>query len=61
VVHAIIESSSVDVNKAMDNGVTPLITATGKGHFEVVKELVEEGGADVNQAMDEGFPPIFVA
>ena len=51
----------MDVNKAMDNGVTPLITATGKGHFEVVKELVEEGGADVNQAMDEGFPPIFVA
>jgi len=61
VVRAIIETGTADVNKAMNNGVTPLITAAGKNHVEIVKDLVEEGGADVNQAMDDGFTPAFVA
>ena len=61
VVKAIIETGTADVNQAMNNGVTPLITAAGKNHVEIVKNLVEEGGADVNQAMDDGFTPAFVA
>jgi cytohesin len=50
VVRALIEMGA-DVNKARDNGGTPLITATQKGHEAVLRALIE-AGADINKADD---------
>ena len=47
---ALIEAGA-DVNKARDNGVTPLFIAAHKGHEAVVRALIE-AGADVNKATD---------
>jgi ankyrin repeat protein len=41
------------VNKATDDGVTPLFIAAQNGHEAVVRALIELG-ADVNMAADGG-------
>ncbi len=43
------ERVSVDVNWAMDDGVTPLIIASQEGHSEVVSILLAKQGVGVNQ------------
>ena len=58
-VWALIESVA-DVNKAMNDGTTPLIIAAQTGHEAVVRALIE-AGADVNKADDEGMTPLFFA
>ena len=58
-VRALIEAGA-DVNKAKDDGVTPLYIATCNGHEAVVRALIE-AGADVNKAKDNGVTPLFIA
>jgi ankyrin repeat protein len=38
-----------DIDKAMDDGATPLIMASQEGHVEVVSMLLEQG-ADIDKA-----------
>ena len=45
------------INKAKDNGVTPLFIAAQTGHKTVVRVLIELG-ADINKAMDDGATPL---
>ena len=58
-VRALIELGAV-VNKAMDNGVTPLYVAAQNGHEAIVRALTE-AGAGVNKAMDNGATPLLIA
>jgi ankyrin repeat protein len=59
VVHALLHAGA-DVDKAMDNGATPLYMASQNKHLPVVQALLQ-GGADVNEAMDDGGTPLYVA
>ena len=59
VVKALIEAGA-DVNKARDDGWTPLYTAASNGHEAVVKALIE-AGADVNKADNDGKTPLYMA
>ena len=54
-VKALIEAGA-DVNKAADDGETPLYTAASNGHEAVVTALIE-AGADVNKADNGGKTP----
>mgnify|MGYP000090432921 FL=1 len=56
---ALIEAGA-DVNKADDNGVTPLYMAAEQGHEGAVRALVELD-ADINKAIDVGATPLYVA
>ncbi len=49
-----------DINKAMDDGTTPLYIASYKGHVEVVRFLAERG-ADINKADNGGWSPLLIA
>ena len=49
-----------DVDKAMDDGTTPLIMASQIGHVAVVQALLQ-AGADVDKAMDDGTTPVIMA
>ena len=49
-----------DINKAQDNGATPLFMAAQTGYEVVVRTLIE-AGADINKAKDTGATPLFVA
>jgi cytohesin len=49
-----------DVNKATDNGWTPLLIAAHNGHEAVVRALIQ-AGADVNKATDTGMTPPYMA
>ena len=61
VMQALIEAGA-DINKAYDDGVTPLLIAAHEGHVAMVRALIEVG-ADVNTAMDEreGVTPLYIA
>jgi ankyrin repeat protein len=48
----------IDVNKAKNNGETPLSWAANKGHLEVVKALLAHPGIDVNKADKYGQTPL---
>jgi ankyrin repeat protein len=52
VLRALIELGA-DINKAADDGSTPLYNAAQNGHETVVRTLME-AGADVNKARDNG-------
>ncbi|MDR2384561.1 MAG: ankyrin repeat domain-containing protein [Tannerella sp.] len=49
-----------DVNAARKNGVTALMSASGKGHTEVAKLLIEKG-ADVNATRKNGWTALMCA
>ena len=49
-----------DVNKADNDGDTPLYAACGNGRAEVVATLLAEN-ADVNQAANDGTTPLYAA
>jgi ankyrin repeat protein len=49
-----------DVNKAKNNGTTPLCMASQNGHCDVVEALLR-GGADVNKTVNDGGTPLYIA
>jgi|TARA_B110000977_G_scaffold139712_2_gene177345 ankyrin repeat protein len=48
--------AGADVNKAMNDGQTPVCIAAEEGHEATVRALIELG-ADVNKATDDGKTP----
>jgi ankyrin repeat protein len=52
--------AGADVNKARNNGATPLLMAAQFGNETLVRALIK-AGADVNRASNEGVTPLFVA
>ena len=52
------DARKVKVNKANDDGATPLYAAALGGHLAIVRELVSSG-ADLNQATNDGRTPLF--
>ena len=50
-----------EVNKADNNGVTPLYIAVIEGHSEVVQLLLAKKGIDVNAADNNGVTPLYIA
>jgi hypothetical protein len=52
--------AGADIDKAADDGATPLYVASQNGHVEVVRALVE-GGADIDKAKDGGYTPLYIA
>jgi ankyrin repeat protein len=56
---ALLIGNGADVNKAIDDGTTPLLMATSFGHKDIVSHLLEAGGKPSHQWM--GLDPIDVA
>jgi ankyrin repeat protein len=52
--------AGADINKADDDGVTPLYIAAELGQEAIVRALIE-AGADVNKATDNGWTPLSIA
>ena len=48
------------MDKAMNDGATPLYIACQEGHLEVARLLAEKGG-DMDKAMNNGATPLFIA
>ena len=59
VVRALIEAGA-DINKADDDGWTPLYVASENGHTAVVRALIKTG-ANVNKAVNDGSTPLYIA
>ena len=57
---ALLITAGADVNKADEEGETPLVVASRLGHTETVKLLIEKG-ADVNRADEDGSTPLLLA
>ena len=57
----LLTKQDVGVDKAANNGATPLFFASHEGHSEVVSMLLAKQGIDVNQAMNNGFTPLIIA
>ncbi len=55
-VRALIQAGA-EINKAAENGETPLYTAAERGHEAVVRALIE-AGADVNKSVNDGATPL---
>jgi ankyrin repeat protein len=58
-VRALIEAGA-GVNKARDDGATPLLIAAQRGHEAVVRALIE-ADADVSKARADGVMPLYMA
>jgi cytohesin len=56
VARALIQAGA-DVNRAANNGATPLYFAAQNGHEAVVLALIQAGG-DVNKAADNSATPL---
>ena len=55
-----LSEAGADVNKAKENGVTPLFKAVEKGYKSVVETLIE-AGADLNKTSHDGRTPMSCA
>ena len=53
-------AAGADVNRATDNGCTPVWIAAANGHLEAIEALARLG-ADVNRAMNDGWTPLRAA
>jgi hypothetical protein len=53
-------AAGADLNKANQNGWTPIMQASDRGHLEMVKALIN-AGADLNKAERTGWTPIILA
>ena len=60
-VRVLVEAGGCDMNKAMDDGDTPLYAACQEGHVDIVQLLVEAGGCDMSKAVDDGRTPLYIA
>ena len=56
----ILAERGADINKALNDGRTPLYIASKQGHVDVVRILIERG-ADMNKARDDGRSPMQAA
>ena len=52
--------AGADVNKAADDGETPLYVAAEVGHDAIVQVLIQ-AGADINMATDDGSTPLSIS
>ena len=52
--------TGADINKAADDGYTPLGVAASRGNKEIIKLLLANG-ADVNKAINNGATPLYIA
>ena len=50
-----------DVDKANNNGTTPLYVAAQNSHLDVLRCLDKELGADVDKARNDGATPLMAA
>jgi ankyrin repeat protein len=48
------------IDKAKDNGATPLLMASQKGHVDTVRLLLEKG-ASIDKAWNNGTTPLTIA
>ena len=53
--------AGADVDKARDDGTTPLLMAAQEGRVEAVRVLLEQGSADMNKANNNSQTPINIA
>ena len=60
-VELLLKADGVDVNKAKEDGITPLYVAAHKGHTSVVELLLKADGVDVNKGIEDGTTPLFIA
>ena len=49
-----------EVNRAQNQGATPLVIACHQGHVDAVRLLLDKG-ADVNKADEDGETPLSIA
>ena len=54
------DKRGANIDKARDNGCTPLYIASAMGHVDVVRVLLE-AGADIDKAKDNGATPLSIA
>ena len=59
VVRALLDQGA-DINKACDDGTTPLYMASQEGHGDVGRALLDQG-ADINKSCDHGSTPLYRA
>ena len=53
-VELLLKADGVDVNKAREDGTTPLFIASREGHSSVVELLLKADGVDVNKGDRDG-------
>jgi ankyrin repeat protein len=61
VIELLLAVGGIQVNNAANSGITPLISACGRGHLKVVEMLLAMDGIQVNQANEKGIKPLYVA
>ena len=57
----LLTEGKAEVDKATNDGATPLIVAAQEGRTEVVKLLLTEGKAEVDKTMNDGQTPLYIA
>jgi ankyrin repeat protein len=57
----LITEGNAEVNKADNDGRTPLFVAAQRGHAQVVKLLLTVGNAEVNKPKNDGRTPLYAA
>ena len=60
VVELLLKADGVDVNKATEDGATPLYIAAQNGHASVVELLLKADGVDVNKGDEDGATPLLL-
>ena len=61
VVRLLLDRDDIDVNQAMNNGITPLYIACARGNVDIVRLLLGRDDIDVNQAKEDGTTPLSIA
>ena len=61
IVHNLLSHGSIDLNKASEDGTTPLYIACQNGHLKIVKELLNQKIIDINKATNDDVTPLDIA
>jgi ankyrin repeat protein len=56
-----LKHDGIELNRATNNGASPLYVAAERGHTKVVRLLLSKSGIDINKARDGGFTALNVA